>query len=523
MKKILLIAILIVAAAILAACGSDDDTYNNGNGGDEVVSSPENGDDNYDDNYTEEGYNESYGGYYDYLSVEDDYEYGTVDANEQSEGDLLPEDEDLYELDADERQRRWVSDITQLREHVFATHPKFNYEGISGLDRNIVIGEAFDARLNDLISSIEEYTDFEMLLGIQRALSVFNDGHLQFHGQGRGRSFLNSLRMERFPLKFQWMGDGLYLLMAHERFAAALNHRLVSINDIAFDDIYSAFNEFFSIENIYHARDTLEFHINRPGILHALGITDGDDATFAFATADGGIIDISLTQADAFATANFFDSNWHDFDGIVYSRAAGEPLLLSLNPGRRMWLHHFEDYGILYIRFEVFLQVDAGFSGLTTAVRNILQTYELRAVIIDARNNGGGDHDAFMTIFQLAAEHAPPGMLFYFMNESTFSAAAVAAGIMYGLGATLVGQPSGQNIDIYYFVHQTGDVPYWVRLSYANYTVAVPNRFQTRRDVGIDTPDLILRPHVLIETTIDDWINNRDPLFEYVLGLLEDE
>lgn len=419
-------------------------------------------------------------------------------------------------LAIEERNRQWQYDIRQFRDHVFNWHPKLNLTGYRNWgqmytvieQRNIVIGQAFDNHISALTEDVPYLTDFEIGVQLQRAAAIFEDNHFSFGGRDDG-GFLFSLTQYRYPLAFRWFADGWYLYLSSEEFSIALNQRLVYINNIYVDDIFSEFTRFWSVENIYNAREWFGAIINAPLVLKALGITDGVSALYTF---DGGF---SIELTDAYP----WDLQTDIFDELLIdSRADGEmPLFLFRERDRWEW-HMFLDSGVLYIRLHQFQSDSAEL--FCYDVRYVLRNvnYSVNAVIIDARGNIGGSYDGYIRLFELLAEIVPPDMLFYFIDEGSLSASLMAAFKLQNLGAVIIGRPSGQMMEFYAFFGHTYSPPWQITLNYSNHVVTVPNVFVSSRRYGIEpSDDNIFRPDVMIEYTINDWINNRDPLLEYVL------
>jgi hypothetical protein len=319
---------------------------------------------------------------------------------------------------------------------------------------------------------------------------------------------------------FRWLYDGFYLLRAHKDFSAALNHRLIAVNGMCVDDVFAYFTDFWSVENVYGARYSFVYCLMQPDMLNALEIISGREATFTFATVNDEMLNITVSEEHIIFNRDLWCVQWKTMPDIVYYRAAGDIPLTHRYPAIRNWQIFLEEYGLLYIRINAFWSFDRCFTQTFNGATNILRIRDVQTVVIDARGNGGGDENPYLRHFQTIANYTPPGRLFYLIDEGTFSAAALAAGYLYRLGATLVGQPSRQLTEFYaYSVYITSGEThprFVVKLRYSDYALAVPNVFHTVDMDTINSPDLILRPHILIAATIDDWVNNRDPVLDFI-------
>ena len=419
----------------------------------------------------------------------------------------------------------WKEDIEQFRNIVFRWHPKFADNTLNTLPRNIEMGIAFDERIDQLLENVPNLTKFEILAELQRALTILENNFLQFGARSlllRGAeetSFLHQLTLYRYLLEFGWFYDGFYLFRAAQSGYAALvlNHRLVAINDTPIENIFTEFQNFWSLDNIYNARSSFAHFLNSPGILYALGVLDGQQTTYTFLGDNQERISISVSESFPNrppSTLFPFPIDWRLTldEPLADNRVAGEIPLFLQNQHQNSWYTFIEDYGLLYIRVNIH-----GFPN-TEFISNIIDLLgdvgeDLRATIIDSRTNPGTDGDIF-NFFDILVEATPPGKLFYFINEGSLAASISGGGaLLYELGATIIGQPSGQSIDFY-----AGAMPFF--LPNSNFSLPLPVGVFTTRNLGFVSEDLIFRPHVLIEYTIDDWMNNHDPYLEYVLNLL---
>jgi len=464
------------------------------------------------------------------------------------------------------RSNPWTQDIEQFRELVLETHPKFADEDLRASDRSIKARVAFEEVLDDLIANLSDLTDFEIMIAMQRATAALEDNHFNI--------LLADVEVQEmvvvYPLGFRWLADGFYLLTTEVGFEHALNQRLTAINGREVANIFAEFSTLWSVENIYNARSTFARLLNNPLVLYALGLYDSGETAFSFANG----VEITLSVEDTLwvetNTALFFPAFSLD------NREAGDlPFFLDIRGSDLNgynWFYYMEEYSILYIRLEMYLQnMEAGvFAPFSSEVKTAFETHTPQAVIIDARQNPGGDNAYLAELFEFLAEHTTPDMLFHFVDEGAMSASLLGAAHLKSLGVVLVGQPLGQNTDFYGFHTvsvSTGDLyfgdldfledmdldeyidmgfatdeyPYFevvtmtvrellemaeasestsvpLMWNHSDLHVNVPNMFLSASQLfGLDLDFYALRPDVLIEHTIQDWISNHDPLLTYVI------
>ena len=465
------------------------------------------------------------------------------------------------------RSELWAEDVAQFREVVLETHPKFTDEHLASLAQNIEARVAFEKAIDELLQNLSDLSDAEVMAEMQRAAAVLGDNHF----------FLlladieTQKMMEIYPLGFRFLTDAFYLLTTEPGFEHALNQRLIAINGREIDDIFAEFSDLWSVENIYNARSSFARLINSPTVLLALGLYDSGETIFFFADDSELILrrddTVSLDPNTAFFFPMFSLCNRDTGDLPLFLDIRGE------NLNGHNWFTFIEVHDILYIRLEMYSQnMEAGaFAPFSDEVKTAFEAHAPQAVIIDARHNPGGDNAYLMKLFAFLAEHTDEGMLFHFVDEGSMSASMLGAAHLKSLGAILVGQPLGQNTDFYGF-HTTatsadrmffGDLdflegmdlddvieigmgtntyPYFelipmtvgeiletaqaheraaatpITWNHPHLHVNIPNMFlSASQQFDLDLEFYTLRPHILIEHTIQDWISNHDPLLAYVI------
>jgi hypothetical protein len=425
-----------------------------------------------------------------------------VSADEDYSNDSTPEQEQLSE--EEEHLRRWSADIEQFRAHIVRWHPRFANNSINARDYNLSIRETFDADVDALLLEIEGLSDFEIQVRMQYIVALLRDNHFFFTGFA---GYNAALRLNRYPLMFGHFEDGFYLFRAYADFAHALNLRLIAVNGVPVQEVFDEFSRFWSVENIYDARYQFAALLNATTVLRAIGISDGEQVIYTFE--DG--VEITVTESHTWERL-MTTIRWLPSVPLEDARAPGDLPLFHQNIRQNLWHEFLPEYGILYVIIRGWVPDTQGV--FARAVRNTFDGNDVSAVIIDARGNPGGDANQFNDLFSHFAQNLPEDRLFYFINEGSNSGSVGAAFFLENINAVIIGQPAAQNSDFYWF----GSSATRLFLEYSRLEITPPPTFWSALAVHRREPsDGIFRPHVLINYTIDDWINNRDPFFDYVI------
>lgn len=481
----------------------------------------------------------------------------------------------------------WTQDIVQFKNIVLETHPRFAHEDLASQAHNIQAKATFETAVEQLLQRLPYLTDAEIVVELHRTASILGDNHFDIilsQLEPTGETAI-------YPLSFRWLTDGFYLLTTVESFEHALNHRIAYINGREIDEVFESFRNLWNVENIYNAKSTFARLLNNPVMLDAIGLYYDKQVTFALTNADGALAEVTLTKNDQILVDTLTAVSFPIFP-IHSNESDNLPMFMDIrgsNGTGHNWFYFIEKYEILYIRLELYMQninPETGmFAPFVEDVKAAFETKSPVAVVIDARYNPGGDNAYLADLFEFLAQHTTPGMLFHFIDEGSMSASLLGAAHLKSLGATLVGQPIGQNTDFFGFhtgssapnTHESlffsdlsmfddADPDDYVTLGIGSnvypYTEVItitvreilemaqnssdnpstnpPNNTSTNHilsnsNILINIPNVVvsasymynldlehytIRPHVLIDYTIRNWIDGVDPLLDYVVGLL---
>lgn len=406
-----------------------------------------------------------------------------------------------------ERNRRWVYDVEQMQEHILGSHPKFIFPLISSNPENIQLQQDFIERTASLLENIPNLTELEIKAEIQRGIALFRDNHFFFDGF---TGWLSQMRLERHPLEFARFDTGFYLIHAQDDFKHALNLRVTAVNGIPIEDVFAEFTRFWSVETPYDAAFQFAHHLNAVKVLEAMGINDGETTVYTLASPYGNL-DITVNQTVLWQRSAT-TLRWLPATTMIDNRSEGDLPMFWRNRSQNLWHEFIPEYGILYVCIRAWVPSPDAF---INAVEETARQNSINAVIIDARGNPGGNAGLYVRLFDFLASSAPEGLLFYFVDGGSNSGTLNAAYMLENRGAVLLGQPLGQFTSFYHFATGT---PRAVTLNYSVLNIIVPSAYWNgERVYGRAPEDMIFRPHIKIKYSLEDWINNRDPLFDFVI------
>ena len=167
----------------------------------------------------------------------------------------------------------------------------------------------------------------------------------------------------------------------------------------------------------------------------------------------------------------------------------------------------------MYLRYNTCAdEADQSVASLTNQILEAIDTNRVRRVIVDVRGNSGGNSgllEPFMDGLERRAAVHHPGGVIVLIGRHTFSSAHMhAVYLKENLGATLIGEPTGQKPNAY------GEVR-WLVLPHSQ----IVARYSTKywRTTRGDPPSL--DPDMLVRASSADYFGLRDPALETALGL----
>lgn len=381
----------------------------------------------------------------------------------------------------------WREDIDYLKQTLEQRHIDL-YHRISA--------EYFSAELNKLKKQLPRLNEASLMTELMRVIKQVGDGHTQFSYWGG--------KYHSYPLHLQMFDEELRVTAIAKNHAHLLAARLYAIEDIRIDKLRKLLNPILQgVENIHSERQRFIETITIAEVLQGLAITKNSaQAKFTFELPNGEMQSVtfdSLTP-DQFQNLPITTINMITPSGFAQHKASIDGIELFLNS---------TDH-IAYMDFHRYPQYPA-MEKFSEALIEILHKENTRNVIIDLRNNSGGDFFvglhlawALITIDNLDWRNG----IYVLTGRKTFSA-AMSNAVQYRqlLNATLVGEPTGanpvgyQDADSFSLPNSNWKVQYSKRLY----------RFQESADQGV-------QPDINIPLEWNDYRAGKDNQLTWILS-----
>lgn len=304
------------------------------------------------------------------------------------------------------------------------------------------------------------------------------------------------------PLDAQWIDGGLYLLAVPQADRDLLGGRLLAVDGHPIGQVLARAGSTVDAENPQLLSNTETGALDDLGLLHSLGLTASANSVVLTVTTRTG----ARVQVRVNATGPGFVT-WPDFLADQEPGLAHVPLpLYRRDATRPYWLQIMPARHAVYLRYNRCLP-DSGFQQLVAQALPLLHTHPNYRLIVDLRDNLGGDSTPFQALItDLRADPSlrVPGRVIGLVNQFTDSSATADAQSLHQSGAVLIGQPPADPLDEW-GNEQTFRLPRSGLL--IQYTTAMINMSGTRWGM----------PDVTVEPTLAQILAGDDPVLTTAL------
>src|ERR1035441_9111600 len=315
---------------------------------------------------------------------------------------------------------QWQSDLQYLVSHLRSTHPNLFFH---------VSAQDFNAAANDLNQRIPQLSDAQITVEIMKLVAMVGDAHTSVYSP-----------FPFLPIRFRWFSDGLFVNAAAPEYGRALGAKVIEIGNLPVKQAYDAVSTVISHENDQWVREVTETYLGTPELLAALGVTSGSGPVrYLFQ-------DVSGTRFEMQVSPSSSDLLWppDSTNGIVP--------LWRWNYSLNYWFQYLPTTHTVYLAYNRCAEMpDLSFSGFLDQVLAFIRQQPVNRVVVDLRNNTGGDSRVFQPLLNELSRNADlRRKVTAIIAQATFSGGVMAAAALaYQFGIPLIGQPSGGRTDLF--------------------------------------------------------------------------
>lgn len=306
----------------------------------------------------------------------------------------------------------------------------------SGLEQKHInlynkISEAeFDSELDLIKSSIDNKTDFQAVMDLMRLTRKIGDGHTAIS--------LSNLETHNFPFEIQQFDNDWRIVKIAKPYRHLMGTQLIAVDDTPISIATQKVGEVAQfVENPHSKMIRTAQYLPISEILFELKlIKEKDKASFTFKNDDETVFTETLAISDESG----------EYEELTISVPEIKKPAETSNDG--FWYAKISGTDGLYIHFESYPAFEEMMQIAEEMVGYIFQN-NIRKLVIDLRNNGGGDLYVGLVLAN-ALNLADPvdwqSGVYVLADKVTFSAAASNTALFRELlNAKIVGEPTGSN------------------------------------------------------------------------------
>lgn len=378
--------------------------------------------------------------------------------------------------DVADRSARWRGDLQFMVEELKARHPNLYHH---------VSRTTFEAAVTRLNSRIPALSDDGVKAELLHLTAMLGEGH----------TWIKCYECFKFvPLSLDWFGKDLRVMLAPEPFAAVVGARVLNINGFSLAAAEKKLLPYISqAETSTYTKEAISYFLTNAEFIHAIGLGPSPDwTTFTLRTQFGLRTTIRIPSSP---TA-FNRKDWvHPYKRAPLYRASKDQLSFAGLKNNSGVYVNMRGYGEEYT-----------FAKFWKSVFDFVDQHKSRALIVDLRQNNGGDFN-YVRNYVIPDIHKRPQLkLGVLIASETYSAAVINAEDFRDAGAVLFGSRTRGRPNNYQ------DAQYFT-LPYSRLVVSYASRYIKSQPK--DTNGII--PNVPVEISWPDYVAGRDPVLAKAL------
>ena len=371
----------------------------------------------------------------------------------------------------------------------------------------------------ELVADSKEMTQNEIRVELMKLVAKLKDGH---SGIWIREMVFSETGTDWFPLGLYYFKEGLYIIAADEKYASYVGLKVERIGHLSEAEVSEKLFEIANGENIYGDKLKAPFLMIYPPIMDGLGIIeDLSKLPLTVRMKDGSLKQIEIkSQHYDMGLASFFDHY-----GAPSHKTVRMDAKFGIEWQDKKWgtdepyhLEYINDKKTIYLRLNV-LRDPPGHSLMDYYNRfwNMVDTKLVNKIILDLRNNGGGNLDnGWPFIFKVNqyARLNKEKKLLVLLGRKTFSAATAFTSMLEThTNATFIGEPSSGRPNQ---TEGTNEFPPPILEN-----IGVDVMFSRGRWTHTNPLDMreFIEPNILVEESFTDWARGIDRGFYVALEL----
>ena len=325
-----------------------------------------------------------------------------------------------------------TDDVQLAAQHLRDDHPNLFHD---------LSPAQFDAAVANLSAHADSLDDDQLLVGLMRlgAMPGVRDGHTGIFPLNPA----NRRLLHAYPVRMYTFTDGTYVV-GQAGGSDLLRARVVAVGGHPIEDVIAAVSPLVPRDNDSTLMLRVTTYLNTPEVLHGLGLVpDLGPVTFTFERG-GNRFAASLTPL----TVPEYGRGIRDLEHPLLPQGiTAAPPAYVARRNQQIWTTTLAAKRVFYIGYNETLVSTAAVARRTSKA---VKAKRLRAVIVDLRNNGGGDNHTYRYLLDALRRASKTERIVVLISRMTFSAAENFATDLERVAHPIfVGEPSGGSPNLY--------------------------------------------------------------------------
>ena len=385
-----------------------------------------------------------------------------------------------------------ANDVLLAAQHLRGDHPNL-FHDLSPV--------TFDATVADLAARADALNDDELLVGLMRiaALPGVRDGHTGIFPLDPA----NQRVLHAYPIRMYTFSDGVYVVGQADG-SDLLRARVVAVSGRPLEDVLAAVRPLVPHDNDSTLTLRATTFLNTPEVLHGLHVApDAGPLRFTFER-DGRRFDQELAPLPVDTYERLIGDLVHP---LIPQAINGRIPVYITRRNDRLWTSRLSSGRVFYIGYN---EVLGNTYGVSQRLLKAAKTKKVRAVVVDVRNNGGGNNRTYHPLVNAIQRVAKTKRVVVLISRLTFSAAEnFITELELVADPVFVGEPSGGSPNLYGDTVQTALPATGLMLRVAHIYWELSRADDARLAIDPDVP-------VALSST--DFFAGRDPVLDAALS-----
>jgi len=387
----------------------------------------------------------------------------------------------------------WIEDIDYYKTNLEKKHIDL-YNNISKIE--------FEQELQKLKSNLNKKTDTDVIIDLMRLTRKIGDGHTAFS--------LRGVETHLFPIEIYKVNGQWRVIKTTEKHKDILGKELVAIDGKPMEQVEDEVSKIAQhVENEQSKIIRVAQYSMISELLYGLHLTQKEfDAIFTFLDENERKTEVTLKSINS---KDYYENvEFKSLETVIPE--IEKPIDLKHD---YLWFSPIKTTQAIYIKFESYPSFEE-METFGASVLNHINKNNIKQIVIDLRNNGGGDFfvGTFLAYYLNLADSIDWKSGVYVLTDKvTFSAATSnASQFRQILNAKIVGEPTGSNPSGYQDMGQ-------FTLPNSGMTVTYSKRlfrFQEKIAQG-------LQPDVLIEYDWQSYSKGIDNMMEWIINDIKEK